>query len=124
MDKMVTFRDSQVTGMSIGSHFLFVHHKLNVILLLQLGNGDIICFQRSPEDESIGQCGHPNVCSFLEYVHHHQVLNEPFNFFWDFYGTSGVIAIFVSLLLCFDCIVRTQVYFTVVTLYIPWVLKF
>ncbi|KAF7143337.1 hypothetical protein RHSIM_Rhsim05G0178500 [Rhododendron simsii] len=52
VDKMVTFRDSQ------------------------LGNGDIICFQISPEDESRGQCGHPNVPSFLEYVHRHQIKPE------------------------------------------------
>ncbi|KAG5549841.1 hypothetical protein RHGRI_014968 [Rhododendron griersonianum] len=68
VDKMVTFRDSQ------------------------LGNGDIICFQISLEDESRGQCGHPNVPSFLEYVYHHQ----------------GV----------------THVYFAVVTLNLPRVLKF
>ncbi|KAE9447956.1 hypothetical protein C3L33_20147, partial [Rhododendron williamsianum] len=42
VDKMVTFRDSQI----------------------------------SLEDESRGQCGHPNVPSFLEYVYHHQISNS------------------------------------------------
>lgn len=50
--------------------------KLNVVLL-QLEDGDIICFQKSPQVGSTSQCEHPDVRSFLEYVHRHQVLNEP-----------------------------------------------
>ncbi|KAI8556267.1 hypothetical protein RHMOL_Rhmol05G0239600 [Rhododendron molle] len=38
----------------------------------QLEDGDIVCFQKSPQVESSRQCEHPDVPSFLKYVHHHQ----------------------------------------------------
>ncbi|KAG5549843.1 hypothetical protein RHGRI_014969 [Rhododendron griersonianum] len=52
VDKMLTFRDSQ------------------------LGDGDIVCFQKSPQVESSRQCEHLDVPSFLEYVHYHQIKPE------------------------------------------------
>ncbi|KAA8539051.1 hypothetical protein F0562_025743 [Nyssa sinensis] len=38
----------------------------------QLEDGDIICFQKSPQVESSEQCRYPDVPSFLEYVHNCQ----------------------------------------------------
>ncbi|XP_058215001.1 ubiquitin C-terminal hydrolase 12-like isoform X3 [Rhododendron vialii] len=58
VDKMVTFRGSQ------------------------LQDGDIVCFQKSPQVESSGQCGHPDVPSFLKYVHHHQIKPEHHSKYW------------------------------------------
>ncbi|KAH7865245.1 hypothetical protein Vadar_004121 [Vaccinium darrowii] len=52
VDKMVTFRGSE------------------------LEDGDIICFQKSPQVGSTSQCEHPDVRSFLEYVHRHQIKPE------------------------------------------------
>ncbi|KAA8539048.1 hypothetical protein F0562_025740 [Nyssa sinensis] len=40
----------------------------------QLEDGDIICFQKSPQVESNEQCRYPDVPSFLEYVHNRQVV--------------------------------------------------
>ncbi|KAH7866206.1 hypothetical protein Vadar_017070 [Vaccinium darrowii] len=40
----------------------------------QLEDGDIICFQKSPQVESSEQCRYPDVPSFLEYVHNRQVV--------------------------------------------------
>lgn len=63
--------------MSIASHFLFVHDKSNAVLLLQLEDGDIICFQKSSQAECCGQFEHPDAPSFLDYVNYYQVINEP-----------------------------------------------
>ena len=41
---------------------------------MQIEDGDIICFQKSPSRESEEQCRYPDVPSFLEYVHNRQVL--------------------------------------------------
>ncbi|XP_021617626.1 ubiquitin C-terminal hydrolase 12 isoform X6 [Manihot esculenta] len=40
----------------------------------QLEDGDIICFQKSPQVGSGEQCRYPDVPSFLEYVHNRQVV--------------------------------------------------
>ncbi|XP_058214997.1 ubiquitin C-terminal hydrolase 12-like isoform X2 [Rhododendron vialii] len=65
VDKMVTFRGSQ------------------------LQDGDIVCFQKSPQVESSGQCGHPDVPSFLKYVHHHQIKPEHHSKYWYVHAYIG-----------------------------------
>ncbi|XP_059435346.1 ubiquitin C-terminal hydrolase 12-like isoform X2 [Corylus avellana] len=40
----------------------------------QLEDGDIVCFQKSPQVGSSDQCRYPDVPSFLEYVHNRQVV--------------------------------------------------
>uniref|UniRef100_A0A5B6Z851 ubiquitinyl hydrolase 1 n=1 Tax=Davidia involucrata TaxID=16924 RepID=A0A5B6Z851_DAVIN len=40
----------------------------------QLEDGDIVCFQKSPQVEISEQCRYPDVHSFLEYVHNRQVV--------------------------------------------------
>ncbi|KAK9283434.1 hypothetical protein L1049_011676 [Liquidambar formosana] len=50
IDKKVTFRSSQ------------------------LEDGDIVCYQKSPQVESSEQCRYPDVPSFLQYVHNRQVV--------------------------------------------------
>lgn len=47
-----------------------------ILLLLQLEDGDIICFQRAPQVGSSEQCRYPDVPSFLEYVHNRQVFQS------------------------------------------------
>lgn len=41
--------------------------------LLQLEDGDIICFQKSTPIEGVGKFRYPEVPSFLDYVHNRQV---------------------------------------------------
>ncbi|XP_065621468.1 ubiquitin C-terminal hydrolase 12 isoform X7 [Quercus suber] len=40
----------------------------------QLEDGDIVCFQKSPQVGSSDQCRYPDVPSFLDYVHNRQVV--------------------------------------------------
>ncbi|KAK7824509.1 ubiquitin carboxyl-terminal hydrolase 12, partial [Quercus suber] len=46
----------------------------------QLEDGDIVCFQKSPQVGSSDQCRYPDVPSFLDYVHNRQVQSEPLQF--------------------------------------------
>jgi hypothetical protein len=41
--------------------------------ILELEDGDIVCFQKSPKADSDTQVRYPDVPSFLEYVHNRQV---------------------------------------------------
>ncbi|KAL5568692.1 hypothetical protein UlMin_025267 [Ulmus minor] len=45
-------------------------------LTSQLGDGDIICFQKSPQAGSSEQCRYPDVPAFLESVHNRPVVAE------------------------------------------------
>ncbi|PIN20240.1 Ubiquitin carboxyl-terminal hydrolase [Handroanthus impetiginosus] len=40
----------------------------------QLEDGDIICFQKSPQSQSSEECRYPTVPAFLDYVHNRQVV--------------------------------------------------
>jgi ubiquitin carboxyl-terminal hydrolase 7 len=44
---------------------------------VQLEDGDIICFQKSPSVEGGEQFRYPDVPSFLDYVHNRQVCPPP-----------------------------------------------
>ena len=62
------------------------HLKGNIhlfLLLLQLEDGDIICFQNCSQVGSGEQCRYPDVPSFLEYVHNRQVSDEPLQCHFD-----------------------------------------
>lgn len=54
--------------LAISLFFLFV-----IFFLLQLEDGDIICYQRLLQVDNSQQCRYPDVPSFLEYVHNRQV---------------------------------------------------
>jgi hypothetical protein len=56
----------------------YVLYGLIFICVSQLEDGDIVCFQKSPQVGSSDQCRYPDVPSFLEYVHNRQVYGEPF----------------------------------------------
>ena len=57
-----------------GSVFCFIYGLTTIFLfILQLEDGDIICFQKSPPAGSSEQYRYPDVPSFLEYVRNRQV---------------------------------------------------
>ncbi|KAK6156222.1 hypothetical protein DH2020_010470 [Rehmannia glutinosa] len=51
----------------------------------QLEDGDIICFQKSPQGQNSEECRYPTVPAFLEYVHNRQVCGVI-----DLYGGVGL----------------------------------
>jgi len=55
------------------SKLLCLQFGIHSWLLLQLEDGDIVCFQKPPQMGSNEQCRYPDVPSFLEYMHNRQV---------------------------------------------------
>lgn len=49
------------------------HWLLTFVFFLQLEDGDIICYLKSPVIDNDDQFRYPDVPSFLEYVHNRQV---------------------------------------------------
>ncbi|KAF9601367.1 hypothetical protein IFM89_019099 [Coptis chinensis] len=50
-------------------------HKKLTFRANQLGDGDILCFQKSPPVQCLQQCRYPDVPSFFEYVHNRLVVH-------------------------------------------------
>lgn len=77
LDKRTSFRLSQVLFFCFFVHWICAMLSYSVVIdlihfNLQLEDGDIICFQKTPlagEED----CRYPDVPSFLEYVHNRQV---------------------------------------------------
>ena len=59
---------------------IYFLYGLIFICIFQLEDGDIVCFQKSPQVGSSDQCRYPDVPSFLDYVHNRQVQSEPLQF--------------------------------------------
>lgn len=70
------------------SKLLCLQFGIHSWLLLQLEDGDIVCFQKPPQMGSNEQCRYPDVPSFLEYMHNRQVchglIRENFHAVWKY----------------------------------------
>lgn len=57
---------------------------------MQLEDGDIVCFQKSPLVDKVEQYRYPDIPSFLEYVHNRQVRHHHvwWNFIWVIYSNA------------------------------------
>lgn len=76
IEKRFTFRASQVYVMYHRLKMIYVAYirvLTHLLSLLQLEDGDIVCFQKSSPVESVEQFRYPDVPSFLDYVHNRQV---------------------------------------------------
>jgi ubiquitin carboxyl-terminal hydrolase 7 len=79
VDKKLTFQESEVQYVHTRlMHTKLLHHWFSfwfVFTWMQLGNGDIICFQKASEMVNENHFRYPDVPSYLEYVHDGQVFS-------------------------------------------------